>query len=110
MIIEINKDYKIEVKEDYLIVKDRKLYNTKTKSFMGIEGDIVSFSYDKNGIKGGFRGYVDGYTNGTTVKIRGIGEVYTVTGEMKIEHISSITGSEDGLDLDKELELATSAL
>ena len=92
MIIEVNKEYKIEVKEDYFIVKDKKLYNTRTKEFEGVEGDIVEFSFTaENGKPSGYRGYVDGYTTDKYVKIRGIEKVHTNILSKKIEHISIVT-------------------
>lgn len=111
MIIEVNGgDYRFDVKEDYLIVKNERLFNTKTKKFEGIEGDIISFNYDNGDIKGGYKGYTEGYTNGVTARIRGIDKTFNVVGEIKVEHISRISASENGINLDKELELATMEL
>lgn len=96
MIIEVNKDYKIEIKEDYLVVKDKKLYNTKTKEFEGVEGDIIEFKFSTGGGKElGYRGYVDGYTSDKFVKIRGVDKVHTNIVSKKVEHISSVTDFTD---------------
>ena len=111
MKIKVNNEYVMEVNEDYLIVKDKKLYNTKTKKFEGVEGDIISFKYKHSAdtIRG-YRGYVDGYTNGVSVKIRGINNVFTDLVEQTIEHISTVA-NEDGTSFeDKELLAATEAL
>ena len=91
MTIEINREEKLEIKEDYLVVKDKKLYNTKTKEFEGIDGDIVEFNVmAKDGKESGYRGYVDGYTTDKFVKIRGVEKVHTNVMPKKIEHISII--------------------
>ena len=110
MIIKVNTDIEINITETYLIVKDNKLYNTITKKYEGVEGDIVRFDYIKeDGKKSGYKGYVDGYTNGKKVKIRGINQVFTQVGEKSIEHISSVTSYSDVTDEEKDILIAESA-
>jgi hypothetical protein len=110
MIIKVNTDIEINIAETYLIVKDKKLYNTITKKYEGVEGDIVSFDYIKeNGKKGGYKGYVDGYTNGEKVKIRGINQVFTQIGNKSVVHISSVTSYSDVTDEEKDILIAESA-
>jgi hypothetical protein len=107
MVIVVNGgDYKFQVNEDYLEVKNERLYNTKTRSYEGIEGDIISFNYDNDGVKGGYKGYVDGYTNGVTARIRGIDKTFNVVGPISVTHISRISDVEDLIDLEKELSEA----
>ena len=107
MIIVVNGgDYKFRVNEDYLEVKNERLYNTKTRSYEGIEGDIISFNYDNDGVKGGYKGYVDGYTNGVTARIRGIDKTFNVVGPISVTHISRVSDVEDPIDLEKELSEA----
>ena len=110
MVIKVNTDIEINITETYLIVKDKKLYNTITKKYEGVEGDIVSFDYIKeDGKKGGYKGYVDGYTNGEKVKIRGINQVFTQIGDKSVEHISSVTSYSDVTDEEKDILIAESA-
>ena len=107
MVIVVNGgDYKFQVNEDYLEVKNERLYNTKTRSYEGIEGDIISFNYDNDGVKGGYKGYVDGYTNGVTARIRGIDKTFNVVGPISVTHISRVSDVEDPIDLEKELSEA----
>ena len=99
-------DYKFQVNEDYLTVKNERLYNTKTKSYEGIEGDIISFNYNNDGVKGGYKGYVDGYTNGVTARIRGIDKTFNVVGPISVTHISRISDVEDAGDMESEFSEA----
>lgn len=111
MKIKVNGDYVFDIKEDYLMIKDKKLFNTNTKQYEGVEGDIVSFKYKTNsGEIKGYRGYVDGYTNGVSVKIRGINITYTNLVEQKIEHVSTVTYDDGSSFEDMELLAATEAL
>jgi len=91
MIIEINKEYKIDVKEDYLTVNDKRLYNTNTKQFEGIDGDIIHFEITKNGSKYIVSGMVEGYTCGGNIKLRGSEKEYSNAENIRIDKISSIT-------------------
>jgi len=110
MIIKVNTDIEINITETYLIVKDKKLYNTVTKKYEGVEGDIVSFNYIKeDGRKSGYKGYVDGYTNGENIKIRGINQVFTQIGDKNVEHISSVTSYSDITDEERDILIAESA-
>jgi hypothetical protein len=107
MVIVVNGgDYRFQVNEDYLEVKNERLYNTKTRSYEGIEGDIISFNYDNDGVKGGYKGYVDGYTNGVTARIRGIDKTFNVVGPISVTHISRVSDVENPIDLEKELSEA----
>ena len=99
-------DYKFQVNEDYLVVKNERLYNTKTKSYEGIEGDIISFNYNNDGVKGGYKGYVEGYTNGVTARIRGIDKTFNVVGPISVTHISRVSDVEDIDDIEKEMSEA----
>jgi hypothetical protein len=109
MVIKVNTDIEINVTETYLIVRDKKLYNTITKKYEGVEGDIVTFDYIKeDGRKGGYKGYVDGYTNGEKVKIRGINQVFTQIGSKNVEHISSVTSYSDITDEGRDILIAES--
>ena len=110
MVIKVNTDIEINITETYLIVKDKKLYNTITKKYEGVEGDIVSFDYIKeDGKKSGYKGYVDGYTNGENVKIRGINQIFTQIGNKSVEHISNVTSYSDVTDEEKDILIAESA-
>lgn len=110
MIIKVNTDIEINITEKYLTVKDKKLYNTITKKYEGVEGDIVSFNYIKeDGRKSVYKGYVDGYTNGEKVKIRGVNQVFTQTSDKSVEHISSVTSYSDVTDDEKDILIAESA-
>lgn len=91
MVIEINRDKKVEVNEDFLIVKNKRLYNTKTKSFEGIDGDIISFEYEKDGHGVLFSGVVNGYTCDNTIYVRGVEKPFEKIKNKKIDHVSSIT-------------------
>lgn len=91
MQIKVNDKYEFEVTQEDLTVKDKKLYNTHTKIFEGIDGDIVEFIREENGHKVLIRGTVDGYTHFGTVKIQGCEEVYkTDPYAIKIEHMSVV--------------------
>ena len=110
MVIKVNTDIEINITEKYLTVKDKKLYNTITKKYEGVEGDIVSFNYIKeDGRKSVYKGYVDGYTNGEKVKIRGVNQVFTQTSDKSVEHISSVTSYSDVTDDEKDILIAESA-
>lgn len=90
MTIKVNGDYVFDVTEKSLVVKDGKLYNTETKSFEGVEGDLVEFErIDENGRIMVVRGTVDGYTCGNKVKLRGVDTIYDVKSK-KVTNISSI--------------------
>ena len=93
MFITINGGREIEIKEDFLIIKDNKLYNTRTKKREGLDGDIVSFVIDNGSHKTICRGTVDGYTCGNRIKIRGYQETFHDMTDIKFEHISVITKS-----------------
>ena len=95
MKIIINNETKIDV-PNHLIVKDDKLYNTKTKSYEAVDGDIVTLK-KKEGDKytNIVRGYVDGYTDGNIVKIRGRAFQYTNVDAKEIDHISKVKEVEE---------------
>jgi hypothetical protein len=107
MIIKINRETTIDVNESFLIVKDNKLYNTKTKKYEGVEGDIITFYIEtSNGGKSWARGYVEGYTCGNNIKLRGIDTPYVAATISLVEHISSVTACEDTVNAEEELKLA----
>ena len=91
MLIEINNSTKIDIKEDWLVVKDGKLYNATTKKYEGIDGDIISF-LNGNMIT---KGTVDGYTCNDKIKLRGIDKTYKGVKDIRIEHMSIVTNSEE---------------
>lgn len=96
MLIKINNETEIKIIEPNLVVKNKRLYNTETKQYEGVDGDIVIFSYvNENGLKCGFKGYVEGYTNGKTVKVRGVDKVFNQIGNKTIDHVSIVTNFED---------------
>lgn len=100
MVIETSNSVKLDVKEDYLVVKDKKLYNTKTKKYEGLDGDIVSF------LNGNMltKGTVDGYTCGNKVKLRGVDKPYEGVSDVKVEHLLNVANSDED-----ELSLAENA-
>lgn len=107
MRIEINKSKNIEVNESFLIVKDNKLYNTETKKFEGLDGDIIQFHIiTNNGTKSWVRGSVDGYTCGNIIKLRGVDKPYTADSVGTIERVSKITDYQDESSEDLELILS----
>ena len=111
MVVKINEDYEIRIKEEDIIIKDKKLYNLTTKKFEAADGDIVEFISEKDGVRRWHRGYVDGYSYGDRIPLRGIFgcEYHNITYK-KIEHISSVSDP-DGLTFEqKELQAATEAL
>lgn len=97
MKIEINNSTVLDIKEDYLIIKNNRLFNTTTKQFEGVDGDIVTF-YVKtsSGGKSWTRGTVDGYTCGRSIKLRGVKTPYEVAeGCLKtIDYVSAITNTD----------------
>ena len=111
MVVKINGDYEVRIKEEDIVVKDKKLYNLKTKKYEAADGDIVEFITEKNGVRTWHRGYVDGYTYGDKIPFRGVdrSEYHNITYK-KIEHISTVSDPE-GLSFEqKELQAATEAL
>ena len=111
MVVKINGDYEVRIKEEELVVKDKKLYNLKTKKYEAADGDIVEFITEKDGVRRWHRGYVDGYTYGDRIPFRGVdGSEYHNITYKKIEHISTVSDLE-GLSFEqKELQAATEAL
>ena len=88
MVVKINGDYEVRIKEEDIVVKDKKLYNLTTKKYEAADGDIVEFITEKNGVRTWHRGYVDGYTYGDKIPFRGVdrSEYHNITYK-KIEHI-----------------------
>lgn len=95
-----------EVIEEELTVKDRKLYNTKTKEYEGVEADIVEIQFERDGKPCGLRGTVGGYTCGSYVRIRPDYEYDNVKSK-KIEHISPVVLVEGSTAEEEELALMT---
>ena len=91
MIIEIDGITKVDVKEQDLVIKDGKLFNTTTGKFEGIDGDVVTYTVEKNGTKFFCCGTVDGYTYNSRVKLRTKSEATTDATGVRIDHASSIT-------------------
>ena len=99
MRIKVNSSTNVfDVSEEHLEVKGNWLYNTVTKSFEGLDGDLASFilKHD-NGKMYEHRGTIDGYTCSGRVKFRGNDTVYEGITNLKIEHISVIIGHEDSV-------------
>ena len=99
MKIKVNSSTNVfEVPEEHLEVKGRWLYNTVTKSFEGLDGDLGVFilKHD-NGKMYEHRGTIDGYTCSGRVKFRGNDTVYEGITNLRIEHISVIIGHEDSV-------------
>ena len=91
MIIIINNEKVLTVNESFLVVKDKKLYNTKTKEYEGVDGDIVSFERNNGHRVIITRGTVDGYTCGNNIKLNGVSEPFTDCKKIHYEHISVVT-------------------
>lgn len=104
MNILVNGEYTFEV-PNTLIVKDKKLYNTETKEFEGVEGDIVAIVEEVDGkLKRVIRGSVDGFTFGSRAKLRGLDKVYEHVKAKEIDHVSTVKEL-DGFDgLEKIME------
>lgn len=97
MLIIVNNEKTFEVKEDFLTVKDKKLYNKVTKEYEGVDGDIVSFERlsDKNTVII-TRGTVDGYTCNKYIKMKGVESPFTNCERIRYEHVS-VVDIKDGL-------------
>lgn len=92
MKIKINNEDIIDIADDEdLTIVNKRLYNKKTKSYEGIDGDIVSF-ISNNRI---YKGTVDGYTHGSVVKFRGVDTIYTDAKDKKVDHVSVITSCDE---------------
>ena len=105
MYIIVNCSIRIEVTEPNIIVKDKRLYNTKLDCYEGVDGDYVSFDTEDNGRIMTVSGVVDGYTNGRYVKIRGVKEPYDVP-RKSIQRVSSVSLCDDDNNFQEELEIA----
>jgi len=92
----------IDVTEKELVVKDKKLYNIKTKEYEGVEADLITIQYTKDGKTYGLKGTVGGYTCGNHVVIRPNYEFNEVTMK-KIDHIVPVelieSHEDEGLDI-----------
>lgn len=111
MTVKINNELQIDITEDCLIVKDGKLFNTKTKEYEGVEGDIIEFITAADGVRVWHRGIVEGYTYCEKIKLRGkdTSKYENVTKKL-IEHISNVVCNEDENFDDEELLAATGAM
>ena len=105
MHIIVNCSRCIEVTEPNIIVKDKRLYNTKLDCYEGVDGDYVSFDTENNGRIMTVSGVVDGYTNGRYVKIRGVKEPYDVP-RKSIQKVSVVSVCDDDDKFQEELEIA----
>ena len=89
MKIKVNSNiYNVSEKE--LTVKNNRLYNTKTKEYEGVEGDLIYLKYEKDGKIHHIGGSVGGYTCGNHAVIRPNLE-YNEVKEKKIEHLMPVT-------------------
>ena len=84
----------IDIKEKNLIVKNKRLYNTETKCYEGVDGDYAKFTHTKGIQPILISGPIDGYTNGSNVKLRR-SELCTNAKDVKIEHIYGVELIED---------------
>ena len=88
-------DTVIDVVENHLEVKDKRLYNTVTKKYEGIDGDLATFIIKhENGKMYEHRGTVDGYTCSGHIKFRGDDKVYDGVPNIRIDHVSVVTDFE----------------
>lgn len=107
MKILVSNGFEIEVAEKHLIVKDNKLYNTETKKYEGVEGDIVTFVTQlPSGHKVQTRGVVDGYTDGDTVKLRGVKLPYVYVTDKTVEHTYTVISLEEEKSLKTDVVFA----
>jgi hypothetical protein len=91
LVLKLNNGEFLNIEEDYLVVKDNKLYNTKTKRFEGVDGDHVYFTtFLSGGTKCITSGTVDGYTNENRIKLRGAMKTYENVKDVNIEHFRSV--------------------
>ena len=111
MVVKTSIGKLLDIPEGHLIIKDNRLFNTKTGEFEAVDGDIIEFITKTNDIKLWHRGFVDGYTNGNNIRLRGVATTeYSNIIHKDIEHISVVTYS-DGMTFEqKELLAATEAL
>lgn len=106
MKIIVNGDYTFEV-PNTLIVKDKKLYNTETKEYEGVEGDIVALVEEVDGkLKRVVRGSVDGFTHGSYAKIRGVDTPYKNVKAKEIDHVSTVKEADSLDELEKIMEVS----
>ena len=102
MQIKVNNEYIIDIADDEdLTIVNKRLYNKKTKSYEGIDGDIVSF-ISNNRI---YKGTVDGYTHGGKVKFRGVDTIYTDVQDKRVDHVSVITSCDEEIKQNDLLDI-----
>lgn len=90
----VNCVKKIEVINPDIIVKDKRLYNTKTDSYEGVDGDSVSFDAETKFGLMSIKGIVDGYTDGSYVKIRGVDTPYNAP-RKNVQRVSVVSIDEN---------------
>ena len=91
MVIRTSGGVDIDVIGGNFVIKNGMLYNSSTKTFEGVTGDYVSFTETlPSGGKVAVRGTVDGYTNGSTVKLMGVEQPYKNVTDVKVEHLYSV--------------------
>lgn len=89
IIVNNDKRYIFEVPQE-LVIKDNRLYNTKTKSYEGVEGDIVHMTVDYgDGKEVMLSGTVSAFTNDKDVTIRP-NRVIENPKTKKFEHVSTV--------------------
>ena len=94
--VRLNNGVSLDIEDEHLIIKDKRLYNTKTKSFEGVDGDHVSFTTIlSGGTKCITSGTVDGYTNENRIKLKGVLKTYENFKDKKVEHFYSIDSFDD---------------
>ena len=91
MVIRTSGGVDIDVIGGNFVIKNGRLFNANTKSYEGVYGDYVSFTETlPSGGKVAVRGTVDGYTNGSTVKLMGVEQPYENVTDVKVEHLYSV--------------------
>lgn len=97
MIIKTDTGVSIKINDKKFVVKNKKLYNTETKKFEGVDGDYVYFTtfMKLSGAKIITSGSVDGYTNGDKIKLKGVTKTYDSVTNVNIEHFRSIEAYTD---------------
>ena len=91
LVVKLDNGVLVSIKEDHFVVKDKKLYNAKTKQFEGVDGDRVYFTtFLCGGTKCITSGNVDEYTNEERIKLKGVKKTYENFRDVNIEHFHSV--------------------
>jgi hypothetical protein len=91
LVVKLENGTLLNIEEENIVVKDKKLYNTKTKQFEGVDGDRVYFTtFLSGGTKCITSGNVEGYTNEKRIKLRGALKTYENFRDVNVEHFHSV--------------------